>query len=493
MKLWSLSAFCVLVALCVELRASPNFDLQQVYSEVDSVLARHGELAFSGLTRPDSWLHSQPILISSSEQEMLRAAVHQRARALQDFWVDVTSDKKKIVEEGILLQWVIDRLQLDLGSSILVGQNLRPSFIYGPDLMQSSSGQWYFLEDQVTLVTGLDVLGLPSRAMYDEVDSLRSMVAKPKLNEFYEKFRPQFESRGSQYVGVLLRYYIPDWLSRWSESARNYKLHWDTVEERMLYLFPQLRVVEVVPYFFSQGYQTSREGRGVIEISSGDTLYFNSPGERRPISNVISALPDIHFSNRLRDALVGEWLAGRVELSHTPGVGFLDSKVIYPFVDDMIRFYLNEEPILPSLPTRSFVDASGLNFDPEAFREVSENLEQWVIKDVDPNSAGGRGVLIGPKAKKTQEAENFLQQVKNTPARFVAQKYLQPKVLRNERIFDLRVFAYAQPNQVSVSKEFTSRTNLSSGNGKINFGAGQQAARYAPVFFVNETCQQLIQ
>ena len=94
--------------------------------------------------------------------------------------------------------------------------------------------------------------------------------------------------------------------------------------------------------------------------------------------------------------LMRAYAAGNVALANAPGNGVADDKAVYPFVPDMIRFYLGEEPILEQVPT--FVCARD---DDRAY--VLEHLDELVVKAVD--EAGGYGMLMGPQSTAAEREE----------------------------------------------------------------------------------------
>jgi uncharacterized circularly permuted ATP-grasp superfamily protein len=109
--------------------------------------------------------------------------------------------------------------------------------------------------------------------------------------------------------------------------------------------------------------------------------------------------------------LVNAYRAGNVALANSIGTGIADDKGIYPFVPDMIRYYLQQDPILESVETfRPMV--------PSHLSHVLANLETLVVKTV--NESGGYGMLIGPASTAKQRAE-FAEKVKTHPRDFIAQ------------------------------------------------------------------------
>jgi uncharacterized circularly permuted ATP-grasp superfamily protein len=106
--------------------------------------------------------------------------------------------------------------------------------------------------------------------------------------------------------------------------------------------------------------------------------------------------------------------AGRVTLCNAIGTGIADDKSIYPYVPDMIRFYLNEDPILANVPTYKCRDPKDLSY-------VLANLRELVVKEV--HGAGGYGMLVGPAAS-SKEIEAFGERVRANPSNYIAQPTL---------------------------------------------------------------------
>jgi uncharacterized circularly permuted ATP-grasp superfamily protein len=103
--------------------------------------------------------------------------------------------------------------------------------------------------------------------------------------------------------------------------------------------------------------------------------------------------------------------AGNVTLANAVGTGVADDKAIYPFVEDMIRFYLSEEPILRQVPT--YICAR-----PGDCAYVVEHLDELVVKAV--NESGGYGMLMGPSST-AAEREEFRARVLASPRNYIAQ------------------------------------------------------------------------
>jgi uncharacterized circularly permuted ATP-grasp superfamily protein len=113
--------------------------------------------------------------------------------------------------------------------------------------------------------------------------------------------------------------------------------------------------------------------------------------------------------------LIGAYAAGNVTLANAPGNGVADNKAVYPFVPDMIRFYLGEEPVLGQVETY-------LCARPNDRQHVLESLNQMVVKAVD--GCGGYGMLFGPRASESEIAE-FAAKIRDNPEGYIAQPVVE--------------------------------------------------------------------
>jgi len=112
--------------------------------------------------------------------------------------------------------------------------------------------------------------------------------------------------------------------------------------------------------------------------------------------------------------LFSAYRAGRVTLANAIGTGVADDKSIYPYVPEMIRFYLDEEPVLNNVETfRCYLK--------EHRDYVLEHLDELVVKEV--HGAGGYGMLIGPTST-AAEREAFRQRILAAPEKYIAQPTL---------------------------------------------------------------------
>ena len=112
--------------------------------------------------------------------------------------------------------------------------------------------------------------------------------------------------------------------------------------------------------------------------------------------------------------LMRAYRAGNVTLANAPGCGVADDKAVYAYVPQIIKYYLNEDAILPNVPT--FICA-----DPKQCAHVLENIEQMVVKPT--NESGGYGLLVGPHSTK-EECERYKDRIRENPRNYVGQPML---------------------------------------------------------------------
>jgi len=112
--------------------------------------------------------------------------------------------------------------------------------------------------------------------------------------------------------------------------------------------------------------------------------------------------------------LLASYRMGRVTLANAPGAGVADDKAVYAYVPSIISYYLNEEPILPTiktyLPTR-----------PDDLQFILEHIGELVVKSV--NESGGYGMLVGPHSTQA-ECDEYRQRVRDNPRGYIAQPTL---------------------------------------------------------------------
>ena len=166
--------------------------------------------------------------------------------------------------------------------------------------------------------------------------------------------------------------------------------------------------------------------------------------------------------------LMGAYRAGNVGICNAVGTGIADDKSVYPYVPEMIRFYLAEEPILSNVPTWTCRKPDDLQY-------VLDHLSELVVKEV--HGAGGYGMLIGPAATQT-EIEEFRRALVANPAGYIAQPTLSlsscPTYVESgiaPRHIDLRPFVLSGREVQMVAGGLT-RVALQEGSLVVNSSQG---------------------
>ena len=166
--------------------------------------------------------------------------------------------------------------------------------------------------------------------------------------------------------------------------------------------------------------------------------------------------------------LLAVYRAGNVSIANAIGTGVADDKSTYPFVPDMIRFYLGEEPILHNVPTWQLRKPDDLQY-------ALDHLPELVVKEV--QGSGGFGMLIGPAASRA-EIDDFRSRIQQNPANYIAQPTLSlstcPTFVENgiaPRHLDLRPFVLCGRETRLVPGGLT-RVALNEGSLVVNSSQG---------------------
>ena len=332
-----------------------------------------------------------PRIIEKEEFDYLERGLKQRVMALNLFLKDIYS-KKQIVKDGILPEDFI------FASSGYMAEceGVTPvkdiySHISGIDLVKGKDGSWYILEDN---------LRVPSGASYPMI--ARELCRRSSPETFHDT-----RLEDNRNYAKLLRKTM-DYVNVGGHSViltpgrynAAYFEHSYLAEKTGAHLVngSELRVGDDKLYY--EGYDGKLERVGVVYRRISDE--YLDPMNFNPES--VIGIPHLYDVFR----------KGNVAIINAPGNGVADDKGIYYFVPKMIRYYLNEEPILNNAPTY-------LPFYEEDMKYVLENFDKLVLKDV--AEAGGYGVVFGSSMTK-QQKEDFLTLLKEEPRRFIAQEVI---------------------------------------------------------------------
>jgi uncharacterized circularly permuted ATP-grasp superfamily protein len=167
--------------------------------------------------------------------------------------------------------------------------------------------------------------------------------------------------------------------------------------------------------------------------------------------------------------LMAAYRAGNVALANAPGCGIADDKAIYPYVPEMVRFYLGEEPLIENVPTYLC--------EREADRRyVLANLDKLVVKLT--KGSGGYGMLVGPHATSAMR-EEFRARIEARPADYIAQPTLAlstcPTLAEQgiaPRHLDLRPFVLTTAQEIRIVPGGLTRVALREGSLVVNSSQG---------------------
>jgi uncharacterized circularly permuted ATP-grasp superfamily protein len=335
-----------------------------------------------------------PRLIAAADWIKLERGLQQRLRALGLFLDDIYGDQK-ILAAGVVP-----------AEMVLGAQSYRPMLrgikppggvrihISGVDLIRDTAGTWRVLEDNLRTPSGVSYVvenRLMSKRMFPRVfDAARVQRVDHYPTRLAETLRSVAPVTNDPHAVVLTPGPYNSAYFEHSFLARTMGI--DLVQA------PDLFVERDCVFC-----KTTRGPQRVDVIYRRTDEAFLDPEVFRPDSML--GVP----------GLMRAYAAGNVALANAPGNGVADDKAVYPFVPDMIRFYLSEEPLLEQVPTYVCLRDSDRSY-------VLDHLDQLVVKAVD--EAGGYGMLMGPQSTQAQRDE-FRGRIAAEPRRYIAQHRIE--------------------------------------------------------------------
>ena len=333
-----------------------------------------------------------PRTIPASEWAVLEEGLVQRVRALNLFLHDVYHDQR-ILREGVI------PTELVLGSKGYRKEMIGftpPGGVYvhicGTDLIRDTDGQFLVLEDNGRTPSGVSYV-LENRAVMKKVfPQLFADNRVKRVEDYPRRLREALASVAPTSAGAPPCVVV---LSPGQYNSAYFEHSFLARHMGVELVFgPDLFVHEDVVYL-----KTTRGPQRVDVIYRRLDDDFLDPETFRPDS--LLGVPGLFRAYR----------AGNVTLANAVGTGVADDKAVYPYTEDMIRFYLSEEPLLRNVPT--YICAR-----PEDGQYTLDHLDELVVKAV--NESGGYGMLMGPFSTAAQRAE-FAEKIKDNPRNYVAQ------------------------------------------------------------------------
>ena len=356
-----------------------------------------------------------PRIIPAHEWTALQAGLVQRVQALNMFVHDIYHEQN-IVRAGIIpAQQIYQNAQYRPEmQGISVASDIY-AHIAGVDIVRAGKGEFYVLEDNLRVPSGVSYM-LEDRKMM--------------MRLFPELFAAQRIAPIDHYPNLLL----------------------DTLKSSSPIDDPSVVVLTPGRFnsaFFEHAFLAREMGVELVEGADlfvrDDKVFMRTTDGPKAVDVIYRRLDDA-FLDPLAfrpDSMLGvpgllsSYRSGNVVLANAIGTGVADDKSVYPFVTEMIRFYLDEEPILKNVPTWQCRNPSELS-------HVLANLPDLVVKET--QGSGGYGMLVGPAAT-TAEIDAFRERIKAKPHAYIAQPTLSlstcPTFVENgiaPRHIDLRPF-----------------------------------------------------
>ena len=390
-----------------------------------------------------------PRVISAEEWQWLEKGLKQRIMALNLFLGDIYGEQQ-ILKDGKVPTEVIDSsagfLKPCLGVKPATGVWCH---ITGTDLVRDRDGQWYVLEDNLRVPSGISYVLENRRVMKSTFpDIFRTMAVKPI----------------DDYPGHLLESLLnlaPPYLPDPTVVVLTPGIHNSAYYEHS-FLAQQMGVelVEGQDLAIVDGYLQMRTTKGLHRV---DVIY------RRVDDDFLDPLVFRPDSLLGVPGLMEVYQQGRVALANAPGTGIADDKVVYAYVPEMIRYYLGEEPILSNVPTYLCWRKPDRDF-------VLNHLDRLVVKSA--NESGGYGMLVGSMATEAERQE-FAQRILANPRNYIAQPILSlsrvPTLIGDRlegRHVDLRPYIIHRGEEIYVHPGGLTRVALEKGSLVVNSSQG---------------------
>jgi uncharacterized circularly permuted ATP-grasp superfamily protein len=332
-----------------------------------------------------------PRVIPAAEWKPIEAGLGQRVRAQNAFLCDLY-DQQRVLRDGVVPADLIYR-GVDFRREI---HGIRPPLgvyvhIAGIDLVRDADGRYLVLEDNLRTPSGVSYM-IENR-----------VVVRRTLPEFFSRYRV----RRVEHYPALLRQALLEVSPRGGEDAV---------------------IVLLTPGIYNSAYfeHTFLAREMGIELAEGrdlvvrdDVVYLKTTHGLERVDVLYRRIDDDYLDPLCfrSDSILGvagvinAWRAGNVAIVNAPGTGIADDKAVYPYVPDLIRYYLGEEPILDNVPTYRMTVA-----DERAY--TLDHLDQVVVKAV--SESGGYGMLMGPASTPAQRAD-FARRIQENPRGYVAQ------------------------------------------------------------------------
>tara|TARA_R110001606_G_scaffold21302_2_gene75275 strand:+ start:326 stop:1720 length:1395 start_codon:yes stop_codon:yes gene_type:complete len=387
-----------------------------------------------------------PRIIPGDEWRRLEQGVIQRVRALNCFLHDIYHEQLIIRDGRVPAEQIFGNAQYQPCMQNVDLHNQIYSQISGVDLIRDGEGTWHVLEDNLRTPSGVSYMIENRRMMMRLFPELFSHQSVAPV-EHYPSLLLETLQQGSVVANPSVVLLTP---GRFNSAY---------FEHAFLAQQMGIELVEGADLFVKDGFVYMRTTAGPQRV---DVIY------RRIDDDYLDPLAFRADSMLGVPGLLSVYRQGNVVLANAVGTGVADDKSIYPYVPAMIRFYLDEEPMLANVPTWQCRKAEDLAY-------VLEHLSEMVVKEV--HGAGGYGMLVGPAAS-AAEIESFRDRVRARPDNYIAQPTLSlsscPVFVEQgiaPRHIDLRPFVLSGPDIRLVPGGLT-RVAMTAGSLVVNSSQG---------------------
>ncbi len=391
-----------------------------------------------------------PRVVPANEWDHIERGLTQRLTALNLFLHDVYHDQKILRDRVVPRDLIVNAPHF---RPVMLGAT-PPGGVYvhicGSDLIRGNDGTWFVLEDNLRTPSGVSYV-LQNRTILTRVlpALFRDLAVRP-VDHYVTQLLANLGAlappgRGDSPNIVVLTPGVYN--SAYFEHS---------------FLAQQMGVelVEGQDLFVDENIVYMKTTRGPQRV---DVIY------RRLDDDFIDPLVFRADSTLGIPGLVNSYRAGNVALANAIGTGVADDKAVYAYLPSIIKYYLDEEPVLPNVKTF-------LGSDPKELKYILENLDKLVVKAT--NESGGYGMLMGPQAS-AAEREEFGKMVRGNPRNYIAQPLISlstsPAFVNDRfepRHVDLRPFIlYGQQGATIIPGGLT-RVALRKGSFVVNSSQG---------------------
>ena len=336
-----------------------------------------------------------PRVLPLREWRNIEAGLKQRLQALNLFIHDLYHDQK-IIRDGIIPKALIEQSKGFRKECIGITPTHNVwAHICGSDLVRDKDGTVYVLEDNLRVPSGVSYM-IENRE-----------VSKRVLPDLFEN-------------NTILP--VDDYPDRLLEMLQSIAPARRKTPE-VVVLTPGIYNSAYFEHAFLARSMGAELVEGAdLEVGKDDLVYMRTIQGLARVDVIYRRIDDLFLDPEVFNAdsalgvpgLMRAWRKGNVALANAPGCGVADDKVVYSYVPDIIRYYLDEDALLPNVPTFRCNDR-------QQREHVLANLETMVVKPA--NESGGYGMLVGPQSS-AKEREAFRRRVDENPRDYIGQPAL---------------------------------------------------------------------